>query len=107
MRINKISLPFFAGVTDYIPLQMTLTASSAGPQTVMIQLVNDSILEDPESFNVTLFSTDSRVSIQQNVTTVFISDDDGMIRTPMCTAVMYAGQLLHSPPPTCQSHTPT
>ena len=72
----KKEIPFFAGVTDFIPLQTTLTASSAGPQTVTIQLVNDSVLEDRESFIVKLHSTSPRVSLQQNMTTVYIIDDD-------------------------------
>ena len=66
----------FSGMTDFIPLQTTLTASSAGSQTVSIQLTNDNVLEDQESFTVQLYSTDPRVSFQQDRATVFINDDD-------------------------------
>ena len=55
----------FTGETDFIPLQTTLTALGAGTQTVTIPLVNDRVLEDRESFNVQLHSTDSRVFLPQ------------------------------------------
>ena len=63
-------------VTDFVPLQTTLTASSAGSQTMTIQLTNDNALEGRESFTVQLCSTDPRVSLQLDRATVFISDDD-------------------------------
>lgn len=54
-----------------------LTASSSSPQTVMIQLVNDNILEDREYFSVQLLSTDPRVTLQEPAAaTVWIMDDD-------------------------------
>ena len=54
-----------------------LTASSSSPQTVMIQLVNDNILEDREYFSVQLLSTDPKVILQEPAAaTVWIMDDD-------------------------------
>ena len=53
-----------------------LTVSRASQRVVTIQLVDDRILENPESFTVRLFSSDPRVSLQQNEANVSISDDD-------------------------------
>ena len=54
-----------------------LTPSSISPQTAMIQLVNDNILEDREYFSVQLLSTDPKVILQEPAAaTVWIMDDD-------------------------------
>ena len=55
---------------------MMLTASSGGPQTVTIPLMDDNVLEDREYFTLQLFSTDSRVTILRSTATVWIMDDD-------------------------------
>ena len=52
-------------------------ASASQPQCADIQLIDDSILENDETFFVMLTSTDRAVTINPNAATVTINDDDG------------------------------
>ena len=54
-------------------------ASATQPQCADIQLVDDSILENDETFLVILSSSDSVVMINPNTATVTISNDDGKL----------------------------
>ena len=52
-------------------------ASASQPQCADIQLIDDSILENDETFFIMLTSTDSAVTVNPNAATVTINDDDG------------------------------
>ena len=71
----------FAGVEDYSPVSnielLFQPASASQPQCVDIQLVDDSVLENNETFLVTLSSSDSAVLTNPNAATVTINNDDG------------------------------
>lgn len=66
-----------AAQTDYLPNSMTLTflpGSSQVPQCIEISTVNDTVLENIESFTV-VFSSQSSVMSESAV--VSIQDNDG------------------------------
>ena len=52
-------------------------ASTTQPQCADIQLVDDSVLENNETFLVTLSSSDSAILTNPDATTVTINNDDG------------------------------
>jgi len=62
---------------DYTAITMQLTFSDAMPsQTVLITITGDDMLEGPETFNVTLTSSDNAVTVDPMTATVDIQDDD-------------------------------
>ena len=69
------------GNPDYIPVPSFaffegVSTASSRRECVRIEITNDTLLEDTESFNVELASSDSAVRITQGVSTVYIIDDD-------------------------------
>ena len=63
--------------TDYTTVTMELTFNADNTtQTVMIPIVGDNVVENTESFSVSLTSEDSAVTLGQSSTTVTIRDDD-------------------------------
>ena len=59
---------------------MKLTFSDAMPSlTVPITITGDDMLEGPETFNVTLTSSDNAVTVDPMSATVHIVDDDGKL----------------------------
>ena len=46
---------------------------------VMIVVLDDLLVEDSEFFNVTLTTTDPRVTVEPDAATVTIEDVDGML----------------------------
>ena len=69
------------GSDDYTSVSsMELTfrpATSTDPQCGDIQITDEDILEDDESFNVILGSSDSAVMVNPSTATVTIRNDDG------------------------------
>lgn len=55
-------------------------ASATQPQCADIQLVDDNIRENDETFFVMLSSSDSAVMINPSAGTVTINNDDGKLR---------------------------
>ena len=55
-------------------------ASSTQPQCADIQLEDDTIRENDETFFVMLSSSDSEVMINPSAATVTINNDDGKLR---------------------------
>ena len=80
----------FAEETDFTSQTVMLTFSSSGSQTVMIQLLDDTVLEDREYFTLQLFSTDSRVDLQQSTATVWIMDDDSKHKQQYPSNICYS-----------------
>ena len=57
-----------------------LSGLTNSTQCVDIEIVNDTILESSEFFNVILSSSDPDVVIENNMASIVIVDDDGMPR---------------------------
>ena len=68
------------GNPDYTPVQAILfeglSSLSSRRECVDISITNDTLLEDTESFDVSLTSSDSTVNISRGVSRVYIIDDD-------------------------------
>ena len=86
MHTSDSSIPLYAPLFlsaapgDYTPITMQLTFSDAMPsQTVPITITGDDMLEGPETFNVTLTSSDNAVTVDPMSATVHIVDDDGKL----------------------------
>ena len=62
--------------------------SATQPQCADIQLVDDSILENDETFIVILSSSDSVAMINPNTATVTISNNDGKLDILLLTEVL-------------------
>lgn len=65
---------------DYSPVNQNLTFSSTESICVDVVVVDDTILEDIEKFQITLSSSDPSVLIGDiRVASIIISDNDGML----------------------------
>ena len=63
--------------SDYTSVTMELTFNAGNTnQTVMIPIVGDNVVENTESFIVSLTTGDSAVNLNPQTTTVTIQDDD-------------------------------
>lgn len=76
-----IILLFLLGNPDYIAVPSIsffegISTAASRRQCVTIEISNDTLLEDTESFVVELASSDSAVHISQGASTVYIIDDD-------------------------------
>ena len=73
-------ITFFVGSDDYTSVSsMELTfrpAIATEPRCGDIQITNEDVLEDDESFDVILFSSDNAVVINPSTATVTIRNDD-------------------------------
>ena len=67
---------FTAGL-DYQDIRQNLTFTSAGNQTVSVPILDDTVVENTESFLALLSSSDNFVLIGQDPADVFILDNDG------------------------------
>ena len=67
---------FTAGL-DYQNIRQNLTFTSEGSQTVSVPILDDTLVEDTESFRALLSSSDDFVLIGQDPADVFILDNDG------------------------------
>ena len=66
-------------------------------QCVYFNIIDDSIVEDKEYFNVTLGRTadmDDRVQLRRTSTTIYINDNDGMMLATHCYLVFATRNLL-------------
>ena len=81
--LNVILIGNLLGGNDYTPVSnMELrfrVASATQPQCDDIQLVNDNIRENDETFFVMLSSSDSAVMINPSAAAVTINNDDGKL----------------------------
>ena len=87
-NINVLRKHVTPKAADFVLLDdSTLLAFESGvtndTQCVDIFIVNDTILESSEFFNIVLSSSDANVVIENGVTTILIIDDDGMPRYPV------------------------
>ena len=62
---------------DYQDTRQNLTFTSEGSQSVSIPILDDFVVEDTESFQALLSSSDNFVLIGEDLADVFIQDDDG------------------------------
>ena len=82
--LYKLSHTLFSlGAPDYHPVPSMeffgeLSTASFRKECVTISIANDTVLEDTESFDVVLSSSDSVVNITRRVSRVHIIDDDGV-----------------------------
>ena len=67
---------FTAGL-DYQDIRQNLTFTSEGSQTVSVPILNDTVVENTESFRALLSSSDNFVLIGEDLADVFILDNDG------------------------------
>jgi hypothetical protein len=81
---NHNAKSLFLGVDDYSPVSnMELrfrVASATQPHCADIQLIDDSIRENNETFFVMLNSSDGAVVINPSTAAVIIINDDGKLR---------------------------
>ncbi len=65
------------GSSDFVfPLRSITLAAGATQQRLVVQLTNDVIVEDTETFSVRISVFDEDTRVQPDTTTVFIEDDD-------------------------------
>ena len=65
---------------DFVPVQdmvVLLNSETLQQQCINIGIVNDVILEDTEVFSVSLSSEDSAITLNPDLTSVSITDNDG------------------------------
>ena len=62
---------------DYQDIRQNLTFTSEGSQTVSVPILDDTVVENTESFLALLSSSDDFVLIGQDLADVFILDNDG------------------------------
>ena len=62
---------------DYQDTRQNLTFTSEGSQSVSISILDDTVVEDTESFQALLSSSDNFVLIGEDLADVFIQDNDG------------------------------
>jgi hypothetical protein len=92
----------FPGDADYIPVPSIqlfegVSAAPSRRQCVRIQISNDTLLEDTESFDVELSSTDGAVHITQGRSRVYIIDDDQVRIGLMERSVTVSEDVQHLP----------
>ena len=68
-------------VVDYEAVTTTLTFNDSTPtQVVTIPILDDQIVENNESFGVTLTTFDTAVTLSLQTTSVTIRDNDGKLQ---------------------------
>ena len=67
----------FTALLDYQDVRQNLTFTSEGSQSVSVPILDDTVLEDTESFRALLSSSDNFVLIGEDLADVFILDNDG------------------------------
>ena len=67
----------FTAFLDYQDVRQNLTFTSEGSQSVSVPILDDTVLEDTESFRALLSSSDNFVLIGEDLADVFILDNDG------------------------------
>ncbi|CAI8022061.1 Extracellular matrix protein FRAS1, partial [Geodia barretti] len=66
-------------MTDFVPVVQTLTFNSNVLLCVDVEIYDDSVLEDTETFSITLSSSDPQVIVGAvGVASIIISDDDSV-----------------------------
>ena len=67
----------YTALLDYQDVRQNLTFTSEGSQSVSVPILDDTVLEDTESFQALLSSSDDFVLIAEDLADVFILDNDG------------------------------
>ena len=67
----------FTALLDYQDVRQNLTFTSEGNQSVSVPILDDTLVENTESFLALLSSSDDFVLIGQDPADVFILDNDG------------------------------
>ena len=74
---THICMYIYIAAVDYLGTIRILTFTSEGSQTVSVPILDDTVVEDTESFLALLSSSDDFVLIGRNSTDVFVLDNDG------------------------------
>ena len=74
---THICMHIYIAAVDYLGTIRILTFTSEGSQTVSVPILDDTVVENTESFLALLSSSDDFVLIGRNSTDVFIQDNDG------------------------------
>ena len=74
---THICMHIYIAAVDYLGTIRILTFTSEGSQTVSVPILDDTVVEDTESFLALLSSSDDFVLIGRNSTDVFVLDNDG------------------------------
>ena len=67
----------YIAAVDYLGTIRILTFTSEGSQTVSVPILDDTAVENTESFQALLSSSDDFVLIAEDLADVFILDNDG------------------------------
>ena len=67
----------YIAAVDYLGTIRILTFTSEGSQTVSVPILDDTVVEDTESFQALLSSSDDFVLFGRSSTDVLIQDNDG------------------------------
>ena len=67
----------YIAAVDYLGTIRILTFTSEGSQTVSVPILDDTVVENTESFLALLSSSDNFVQFGRNSANVFIQDNDG------------------------------
>ena len=67
----------YTAAVDYLGTIRILTFTSEGSQTVSVPILDDTVVENTESFRALLSSSDEFVQFGRNSADVFIQDNDG------------------------------
>ena len=81
-HFSLLFILFLTANSDFILIGETRTftvSTQNQPQCASVTIVNDLHIEEDETIQVSLTSTDGAVDFTNNATTIFITDDDGRI----------------------------
>ena len=77
LKLVALGLVSLTAMTDFLPVEQTLTFNSNNGRCVDVAINNDNVLEDTETFNITLSSSDPRVVVEPiGLASITIADDD-------------------------------
>ena len=72
------TIPFHSVSSDYVPFSMTLRFTTSGKQCVNVSIIDDSIAETTERFQVNIFSPGALINTPS--VSVIINDNDGNLQ---------------------------
>ena len=77
LSLTHFNTHMYTAGLDYQETRQNLTFTSEGSQSVLIPILDDTVVEDTESFLALLSTSDDFVVIGQDPADVFIQDNDG------------------------------
>ena len=82
---NSHSIPTSPAGTDYTDVPITLTfGATISTQTVTLSILDDSVVENTEFFNLALTSEDSAAVLNPATTRIYIEDVDSELMNRNC-----------------------